>query len=298
MPERNVKFQYYALVRQKKEKNRWNGQGKLDIDIWMDKLDKRNLLNATIDLGDTKANVDTVNWFEKSDVWVFKFMKLREDNIPVIVKENQESKVIPLEDDEYIGEGLHMLYDNNIGIAMLQINRFSLGLKRLESFLTEVWKEEGERIKLKPIADKLVFDTSIKREYKSIEISFANITPQLEDGKRSLGTIMNLYRKMQGAAGVIKIGFGKSKGDTLNIDEVRDVVDDALMDESVRGLKLHIKDDDDRPVEIVDLFDHICKDIITFNVAEKSVLNYSYVADKMISCYISRREYIKSLITA
>lgn len=92
MPERNVKFQYYGLVRQKKEKNRWRGQGKLNIDIWMDKLDKRNLLNTTIDLGDTKANVDTVKWFEKSDVWVFKFMKLREDNIPVIVKENQESK--------------------------------------------------------------------------------------------------------------------------------------------------------------------------------------------------------------
>ena len=165
MPERNVKFQYYGLVRQKKEKNRWIGQGKLDIDIWMDKLDKRNLLNATIDLGDTKANVDTVSWFEKSDVWVFKFMKLREDNIPVIVKENQESKAIPLEDDEYIGEGLHMLYDNNTGIAMLQINRFSLGLKRLESFLTEVWKEEGERIKLKPIGDKLVFDPGVRRKF-------------------------------------------------------------------------------------------------------------------------------------
>lgn len=297
MPERNVKFQYFGLVRQRKEKNRWKGNGKLDVAAWMDKIDTKKLLNSIIDLGDVKADIDTAQWFEDSDVWVFRFMKLREDNIPSIVKEKQEAKTIKLDDDEYIGEALHMLYDNSTGIAMVQVNRFSLGLKRLEEFLTKVWDVDKERIKLKPIVDRRVFESNSRRKYKNIEIDFANISPTLDEGKKSLGTIMNCYRKLYGVAGSVRISLGRTKGDTLNIEGVNEIIEDALTDEAVHGLKLHIKDDDDRPVEIIDLFDNLCKDIITFNLKEKTALSYSDAASKMISFYISKKEYIENLIT-
>lgn len=296
MSERNVKFQYFGLVRQEKEGNRWTGKGKLNISVWMDKLDKRQLLNSTIDLGDVKASLDKVEWFKDFDVWVFRFMKLREDNIPSIVKENQEAEAITLGDDEYIGEGLHMLYDCNTGIAMVQVNRFSLGLKRLEDFLTSIWNVEKERIKLRPIIDQIEFDRDARRKYKAIEISFANISHVEEEGKRSLGAIMNSFRRFCGVAGNIKISFGRTKGDTLNIDEINEVVEDAMTDKSVVGLKLHIKDDDDRPVEVIDLFDNICKDIITFNLAAKTTLNYDYAAKYMIRYYEYRKEHILGLI--
>lgn len=64
--------------------------GKLDIEAWMDKVLQNDLLNKTIDMGDVKASIDRAKWFEKDSVWVFRFMKLREDNIPSIVKENIE----------------------------------------------------------------------------------------------------------------------------------------------------------------------------------------------------------------
>lgn len=250
-----------------------------------------------VDLGDLKASVDKVGWFEDQDVWVFRFMKLREDNIPSIVKENQEAEAISLGDDEYIGEGLHMLYDNNTGIAMVQVNRFSLGLKRLEDFLTHIWGIENERIRLRAIMDDLNFDKETRRKYRAIEISFANISQQNEDGPRALGTIMNSFRKFYGVAGSIKIGLGRTKGDTLNIDEVNNIVEDAMDDNTVVGLKLHVKDDDQRPVEVIDLFDNICKDIITFNLAKKMTLNYDYASGKMITCYKSKKEHILELIT-
>lgn len=132
--ERNVKFRYYGIVVQEKNKNRWDGKGRLDIVTWLDRMDQKNILHRIVDLGDVKASADKVEWFEENQVWIFRFMKLREDNIPAIVKENNEAETIPLEEDEYIGEGLYMLYDNNTGIAMIQSNRFSLGLKRLEDF--------------------------------------------------------------------------------------------------------------------------------------------------------------------
>lgn len=298
MVKRNVKFQYFGLVRQKKENNRWKGRGKVDIDVWMDKLDRGHLLNSVIDLGDAKASVDKVEWFDEEKVWVFRFMKLREDNIPSIVKENQEAVAIPLGDDEYIGEGLHLLYDNESGIAMVQINRFSLGLKKLERFLTYIWREENERIRLIPILDDIVFDSGRRRKFRCIEIKFANISSRQEDGGRSLGSIMNLYNKFHGVSGYIKIGLGNTKRDTLNIDEVEEIVEDSLGDDSVDGLKLHVKDDDAKPVEIIDLFDKVSKDILTFNMEDKTTLKYSYAARKMRECYVARKDYLLDLITS
>lgn len=298
MSKRNVKFKYYGIVLQEKNKNRWNGKGRLNILAWLDKMDKRNLLNSSIDLGDVKASVDKIEWFEGNQVWIFRFMKLREDNIPSIVKENNEAETFPLEEDEYIGEGLYMLYDNNTGIAMIQSNRFSLGLKRLEEFLTNIWEVENQRIKIKPILDKIDFNVRSRRKYKNIEISFANVVQKNDDDfPRALGTLMHPLRMFNGVAGSVKVGFGRTKGDTLNIDKISEVVTDALEDNSVTGLKLHIKDDDDSPVEVVDLFEYICKDIIAFNLPTKSTLNFSYAAAEMTRCYNQRKSHLVDLIT-
>lgn len=51
------------------------------------------------------------------------------------VKENEEPTIIELEDDEYIGEDLFIIYDENKGIVMIQQNRMSLGIPRLEEVL-------------------------------------------------------------------------------------------------------------------------------------------------------------------
>ena len=296
MIKRNIKFQYFYLVRQKAVGNKWKGLGKLDIAVWMDKVDKHQIKNTTIDLGDAKANIDKIECDDDGNMWSFRFMKLREDNIPSIVRENQEAEAIKLDSDEYIGEGLHMLYDNETGIAMLQVNRFSLGLNRLEALFSTIWNEENERIRLISILDKKIFDAWPRRCYRKIEIGFANITSQLEEGKNSLGTIMNLYRKFQGVSGNITISLGKTRRGTLNIDEVKEVVSDAMKDSAVGTLKLHVKDDDDRPVEVIDLFDEVAKDIIKFTLPEKTALEYSYAILEMKNCYKARKEYLKGLI--
>lgn len=297
MPERNVKFQYFGMIRQVKEKNKWKGKGKLNIETWMDKLDIKGLLNATVDLGDTKASLDRVEWDKAQNVWVFRFMKLREDNIPSIVKENQEAEAFPLGDDEYIGEGLHMLYDNNTGIAMVQMNRFSLGLKRLEKFLTQIWEIENERIRLRPFLDDVNFDQAIRRKYKAFEVEFANIGQAELDERSSLSTIMSYFQKFYGVTGSIKISLGRKKADTLNIEEVNRVITDALDDDNVSGLKLRVKDDDQRPVEEIDLFDNICKDIINFRFVAKTALSFEYVKASMVRRYEDRKDYLVRLMT-
>ena len=297
MANRKVKFQYFGVVRQEKQGNQWMGKGKLNIESWLDKLEAKNLTNKTIDLGDVKASIDKIGWFEKDKVWVLRLMKLREDNIPSIVKENKEAEAISLADDEYIGEGLHMLYDNSAGIALIQVNRFSLGMKRLEDFFTYIWETENERIKFRPIIDEAQYANKIRRNCRMIEINFANISRENDDEYKALGRIMNSFRNFYGVSGSIKIGLGKTRTGTLNIEEVNQTVESALDNASVVGLKLHVKDDDDRPTEVIDLFDNICNDIILFKLAAKKTLEYEYASNEMIHYYLEKKAHIVKLIT-
>lgn len=185
-----------------------------------------------------------------------------------------------------------MLYECETGIAMLQINRFSLGRERLEDLLSMIWNMTGERIRLVPIMDKDQFEAMARRKYRSIEVSFANIEPQLESGKNSLGTIMGLYKKFQGVSGSIKISVGKKRKGTLSIDEISEFVTDAMEEKSVKALKLHVKDDDSKPVEIIDLFDAIANSVITFKMENRTVLEYNYAARLMIKSYKDKKIYL------
>lgn len=297
MAERNVKFQYFGIVEQRKEGNKWKGYGKWDLEAWLDIVDKKDLAMKAIDLGDIKARLEKVKYFETNNVWVLRFMKLREDNIPSIVKENKEAKGIPLADDEYIGEDLYLLYDAENGVGMVQVNRFSLGLKRVEEFLTQIWSHDGERIRLKPIIEDFDLEkVRGRRKYRSIEVKFANISNQLDEDGNSLGTIMNSFRRLSGVSGNIKIGLGNTKYPTLDIDEVQNLIHDSLEDASVVGLKVKVKDDDTRPVEEIDLFDNICSSIITFHLAKKTVLNYEYASLKMRENYMAKKDNILRLL--
>lgn len=297
MAERNIKFQYFGVVRQKKEKNRWKGQGKLDVYEWLDKVESKSLLQSVIELSDTKAQIEKMQFHENEQVWAFRFLKLREDNIPSIAKANEDAEGIPLGDDEYIGEDLYMLYDDINGVGMVQMNRFSLGLKRLEELLTYVWGIEGERIKLRAIVEE--FDLNRirgRRKYRSLEVDFANLGSQLDEECNSLGRIQNSFRNFFGVAGHVKISLGRTRRDTLNIDEVNRFVNDAMQDTSVVGLKLRIKDDDNRPVELIDLFDNVCNSIIGFNIKKKATLDFNYAVRMMIQYYENNKEHIMSLI--
>lgn len=285
---RNIKFQYFGVVRQKKDGDNWKGIGKFDIITWARNVKRMKLLRLPLDLEDTKGQIDNIDYSEKENLWVIRFLKLREDNIPSIAKKNQEARGIELEDDEYIGEDVYMLYDDQTGIAMIQSNRFSLGLKRLSELISNIWGITGERIAIKPISQNVSVKKR-RRNYRTIELSFANIERDEPDEKSSLSHIKNLYQNYYGVSGTIKIGVGRVKNGTLNIDKVEHLIDEVRSDPSVTGARIRIKDDDKAYTETIDLFDNIYHDVIEFKVQEKTVLDPEYMAKKMISYYKSRK---------
>ena len=293
MTDRKIKFQYFVAYIQKQEDDRWVAKEKFDIMQWIDIVDRDSICMKTIDLGNLKARLEKMKSF--GDIWAFRFLKLREDNIPSIAKEDHEAEGISLNDDEYIGEDLYMLYDSDKRIAMIQVNRFALALNRLEEFMSAVWGVDGERIRFIAIMDKMDNKWG-KRKYRSIEVSFANIDRNMDTTGRSLGAIMNMYRKVKGYSGSIKISLGQTRNATLDTEIMRELITDSLEDDAVSGVKMRVQDDDERYVEEIDLFNNICTDVISYKMEARQPLGSNYVVDRMLVAYTVRKENLLKLL--
>ena len=297
MAGRNIKFQYFVGIKQEQQgKDVWSVKGKFDIEEWINKLDTKNLLMNTIELQNTMARVERTHFHEAAEVWILKFYKLRDDNIPSIVEENIEAKEIPLKENEYIGEDLYMLYDNVLGVGMVQVNRFSLGLKNLEELLTNIWGIEGERIRLKALLNLPDGKNFHGKSYRMLEVNFANIDNRLSRSGNSLGQIMNSFRKFGGVSGTVKISLGRTRQKTLNRGEVEQFITDVMDEASVVGCKMRVRDDDQSPVQVIDLFDNVLSDVIEFKIEKKSIIQFETAEMLMVRSYRERKEQIGGLL--
>ena len=295
--ERNIKYQYFKMDSQIKLNGNWIDEGTFDFIKWIDYVDKHKLERETIRLKDTKARIEKIKYFKKSNVWIIRFMKLREENLPYLAKEKYDAEDIPLQPDEYIGEDMYMLYDIDNQIAMIQSNRFSLGVSRLGEFLIKALGEDDRKIRLWPIKDNVDVSSLGKVEYRTIEVGFANITKTVSTRKTALGDILNSYRKLSGISGTIKIGVGRSKSGALDTTEVNELISDIKECENVTSAKVRIKDDDSARIEIIDLLDEMVSDVITYELAARETLSFDVAALHMIERYKKKKAKIVELVS-
>lgn len=227
--KRTIKFQYYQI--KSRVVNVKNANYKLfNFAKWIDYMSENHLIKVEISFNDVKARIDHFHFNSNKKIWGIKLFKLRNTNIPSKVKNNEEAMVIELEEGEYLGEDLFLIYDQENGISLIQQNRFSLGISRLEEFFADTYNRfVDERSKIEvdiaPILD-LEGNEKLKYcNYKNLEISFANINKcVLDENKRSLSTLLHPLQNLYGVNGSIKISLGHSKLDTLNRKMIQDIV--------------------------------------------------------------------------
>lgn len=289
--KRNVRFQYfqirYCAVSQ--EGKRVGKSELYDLVNWITKVKKDNLEKKSIDLAGVKARIECCKYEKTLGVWAIRFMRLRDTNIPSKVKENQDAEIIELEDDEYIGEDVTMIYEKKSGIAMIQCNRFSLGISKIEELLWKTYGDTNIFISIDPILDRNAKTYSNKNYYKTFEISFANVQKwkNSEGIGYAFSSLMNLIKKFDGYTGKISIGLGHSRVDTLSQNEavmfIRDLQENKefIKSAKVKWQKNDGTGDDNNEVELVDLFENIFQDIIQFTLKSKEALDFNIVVAEM-----------------
>ena len=124
--------------------------------------------------------------------------------------------------------------------------------------------------------------------------------------KSTLSNIINSYHKLNGLAGTVTIGVGRTKKEVeksfngrkkkfkeerfLNSAEIKDLINDIYDNkEIISGSKIELKDEDGPNLEIIDLFDNIYHDYLTFILESRSTLGFEQVFNDMIEKYLKRR---------
>ena len=294
---RMVKFDYCRLYYKVEKSN--NAYQLFDIETFIQKIQIQNLELKIIDVYDgCKVRIEQFDYNMEKEVWSMRILRLRDANLSFIVKPDEEAKPIELGDDEYLGEDMTMLFDAKANIAMIQINRFAIGFTNLQKLIQKILDIEGLTIEIRPITKELDAQLIQRDYFKSIEIRFANLKGKDVDSiGGSLGSIMRTYREFNGGGGSFVVNLGRTRKNSLSKEKVRGFLSEIQQNKDVLSAAvLRAKNAEDTDIAIYNLFDNIFSALITFELAERTSLDYKYCVRKMIEKYIIDRNSILALV--
>lgn len=298
--KRKVRFQYFHLFYEIIEDGQIKRRDPFNLALWLLKMKEQGTVRRTLELYDTLARIDKIQYDDVNKLWFVRFMKLRDINIPAKVKDNAEAEAIELEDDEYIGEDMTLLYDEASGIIMSQCNRFSLGVNRIAELIRRTINRDDVKIEFAPFLD-VKSDRLEKCDFRNIEITFANLTnmPLLRAGKRTLAGIISTYKSMGAVTGKITYSLGHSKINSLNQSAAQELVYDLNENkEYIHSAKVKVtyENDENSEPEMIDLFDNLLQDWIEFTLHSREILSMEQVTRSMTARYVKRREELYEIV--
>ena len=294
--KRTIKFSYYTVCSVNEKEG--TDPKRFDFEAWIEKAEKLNVEQKEIEFDGTIARLECLEGDSANHIWKIRFLKLRDTNIPSIVKKEEEAKPLELEDDEYIGEDLVMIYDPKNQVAMIQSNRFAFSKGKLEKYLNKICGVDEQKIVLLHISKKIDVAKIKGKQSRSLILRLANVHP-IEETDRPLSKIINAYATMGGKAGNVAFTLGRGSGKKAGLDGVQvpimlddiydnqDIVDDAI---------LKIRDDDTNSIDIVDLFDFSLHEYIEYKLEKRTTLEFDYATRQMIEKYKDRKPEIDKLL--
>ena len=295
--KRQIKFSYFRVCLFTKVDGK-DQRKDFDLADWLAYVHSNNLFHRNIELSDTKVNFDGLYHYLDEDIYVFRVYKLRDNNVPSIVKEGSSAEPIELEDDEYIGEDMTVLYDWKNSICMVQQNRMSVGTSRLAEWIGKQSNlDSSMNVAFVPISDQFTMRKLKNKYVRSIDFSFANM--EAEDGNGPLGRIISSIGRYNGLNAKITISVGRAKDAQLNpqtaMELIQDIQNNPGMIGSAKAKLRGISDDDKARTELVDIFETSSHDYIEFSIKAKKPLDFNEARMKMYSTYMQRREELVKL---
>lgn len=255
---------------------------------WIINFEKENRIYKTIELKNFTARVDGHKYDTKNDLHGVCFVKMRDDNFPSRVAEGRAQEDLDLEDGEYIGEDMYILYDRNENIFMMQINRMSLTITRIMEFINITREEDGKKVGFVPITKRVSRKELAKNRIKTIEVSCDSIYDKNSLKSSSLKTISDGLSQIGCLSYHMKFGVGRHRKAELSPQESQNIIDD-IINRSVNAstAKVSMRDDITGEVEYIDLLQNKLYSTIEFDIKGKKRLHMDIVFDKM------KKEFIR-----
>lgn len=265
-----------------------------EFDKWMRKRPPKDEMKQHVQLNDCIAYIDDLHITGEGRYYFVRFYRLRTENLPARIKDGEKAEPIQLDEGEYIGNDLNMLYDRETGFAMVQRNYLSLTTSRLSEWMSRDL-DSDEKVAFRPIFQKLRLQRMKKDEVRSIELSFANLDTADYNGPSSLSHLLNGFGRYKGYTAKIKISVGRGKGQSLDTRSIEDLLADTYCNQDiVEGGKVKLREEGKPNIESVDIFNDAISDELQIEVVKSSGSADFYAMEtKMLAAYKERVDELK-----
>lgn len=308
---RRIKFRYYTITaRVLDHEGNLKKEGKINFKELKKYIDDNEKIYEKIKLKDVEARIEHFEFDNKKhNIWKVMLMRLRFDQVPNKAKDSCKAEVITLEEDEYIGEDVSFIYDQDTGIAMIQNNRFSLSYIKIQELLNNIYGDDKFEIIIRPILNLERIDLTGKST-KKLEVSYAMTEESQISGQYGISNILKNFRSIGGMSGNVTLGVGRTKKRVKNregkeekverelyFDEVVNLIEDVELNKDIINYaRIQYKDDTNSEVNLLDLFDNEFNDYIIFKVKPRTNIGFRYITDNMIKIYNKREAKISAAL--
>lgn len=317
MPVKNVRFNYFTInlvpdvvppnMQGRILEAPWNMQPLLD---YLSVIG--NPINGVINVGEYLAEFDrhTIIHEARQRVYSFQLGKLRENNIPPKKRLGDPKEDLLLEDDEYIGEFVTIVYDETFHTVAVQSNLYSLNINQVERFFTELRRRHKQlvgqpdqtplHVELKPIVDtekiNMIGNADI---FRKINIRGSNIMADAMARSGTLGEVSEVLGRASGITFELTISMGTApKAESLDADLIQEIIEGFNQLEDVEKPKVEIaaREDIESPVEVVNLLTPRLTNIIRLHLENRTGIGHEYIHQEFMEKYPAKRTSIARIV--
>lgn len=292
MGKKAVQFDYFEVWCEIEDKvTKQIKEKKFDLKEILEGTSSISLKDTTYPYRGEKARLQKVVYDEHNEIWEIQLLRLREIAPPGLAKDDGTYEIFKLDDGEYIGESVSMLYDKNKVMLSIQRNINAIPPSGVEEYLNKCI-DSKPKIKLKPVISSKSID-KIKKDkiFRKIEIGLATNDLDGINEKSALGEVLKNLLKFNGNKIKIEVSLGNSKRDqSLAPGLSEETINELYKSSATTKLKASVRDIDDTKVEKIDLFDDRLKDSEVFNVDRDMPLIHDRVYPILRAKYLTRLE--------
>lgn len=296
--KKDFKFQYYFI-------NVFDGDKKqqtlFNFAPFITKFLGLSKSNHVININDFKAKIEKIGQVQERFIHI-NFVKMIDKALPKkVYADDRESLDIEFKDDEYLGTDVHILYDMNNKVLMIQKTRESLSIQNIAYYLNEFAHklkllDNNQVIDILPIYDgKILSANSI---IKKIDLRFANIENVKSNEYNNMLQILSVFNKFNAISGCITMSVGRTRKE-LDNGEVMDAVKivkqlKETYKNCVSSAKVSYVENDNS--FSYDLFDDIMNDIGRIEVSPRESIKFEDVESEMLRLYNKKLPHLNNVI--
>ena len=305
--ELNEGYQEIELLDEEEHAASWDMSGFLDY--LMTHLD----FNTNVAVGDEYAEIeiDSYTFDEVRNIYGFQLSKLRDKNIPSKKRFGEIKEEILLDQDQFIGEFVSVLFDRSYGSIALQSNLYGLSAKQTENVLTQLrfryldqidqTEEVPLVVRLAPIIDRSKIERVIRADYfKKIRVKGSNVMLDANLGEDSL--LSDARRLLNEVAGVnidITISLGRAERTaSLDDDSILQLIDayNGLPEDQRPQIEITALENEEAEIETINLLEPRMTDRISIVVEARTTVGHEFLFNTFLETYHIRRPFIRRVL--